>query len=91
MDPKKPGEFWKVVNRAKSNNSKGVIQPIEKDDGSLAGSDEEIFTEMKKRYGKESLDVKAHDEDWFNSVEQEIKDISTVEEAAIKDNMYLQD
>ena len=21
LDPKKPGEFWKVVNRAKSNNS----------------------------------------------------------------------
>ena len=91
MDPKKPGEFWKVVNRAKSNNSKGVIQPIVKEDGSLAVSDEEIFTEMKKRYGKESLDVKAHDEDWFNSVEQEIKDVSTVEEAAIKDNSYLQD
>ena len=62
-DPKKPGEFWRVVNRAKSNNSKGVIQPIEKEDESLAVSDEEIFTEMKKRYGKESL------EDWFNSVE----------------------
>ena len=46
---------------------------------------------MKKRYDKESLDVKAYDEDWFNSVEQEIKDISTVEEAAIKDNSYLQD
>ena len=83
MDPKKHGEFWKVVNRAKRNNSKGVIQPLEKEDGSLAVSDEEIFTEMKKRYGKESLDVKAHDEDWFNSVEQEIKDISTVEEVAI--------
>ena len=33
MDPKKPGEFWKVVNRGKSNNSKGVIQPIEKNMG----------------------------------------------------------
>ena len=39
MDPKKPDEFWKIVNRAKSNNSKGVIQPIEKEDGSLAVSD----------------------------------------------------
>ena len=79
MDPKKPGEFWKVVNRAKSNNSKVVIQPIEKEDGSLAVSGEEILTERKKRCGKESLDVKAHNEDWFHSVEQEIKNISTVQ------------
>ena len=57
----------------------------------MAVSYDEIFTEMKKRYGKESLDVKAYYEDWFNSVKQEIKDISTVDEAAIQDNRYLQD
>ena len=91
MDPKKPGEFLQSCNRVKSNSNKGVIQPIEKEGGSLAVSYDTIFTEMKKRYGKESLDVKAYNGDWFNSVKQEIKDISTVDEAAIHESRYLQD
>ena len=60
MDLKKPDEFLKVVNRVKCNNTKGVIQPIKKEDGSLVVSYDEILTEMKKRYGKESLDVKVY-------------------------------
>ena len=58
LDKKKTGEFWKVVNRVKKDNVKGVVQPIKRDCGSLAVTDEEIFNEMKGRYGKETLDVK---------------------------------
>ena len=35
--------------------SKSVVQPICRDDGTL---DEELLSEKKKIYGKESLDVK---------------------------------
>ena len=43
------------------------MQHICRDDGSLAVSGEGIFTEMKKRYGKESLEV-----NWYNSIEEEM-------------------
>ena len=33
-------------------------------DVSLAVSDAEVFIEMKKRYDKESLEVKDYDEEW---------------------------
>ena len=48
------------------------MQPICREDGSLAVSDEEIFKELKKRYGKESLDVKDYDIDWYESVENDV-------------------
>ena len=62
------------MNRVKKDNVKGVIQPIKRDDGSMAVTDEEIFNEMKGRYGKETLDLKNHDEDWYNMEESKIKD-----------------
>ena len=43
--------------------SKSVVRPIKKDEGSLAVEDEDIFHEMKTRYGKESIDVKDYDEE----------------------------
>ena len=41
-----------VVNNARKTNSKSVVQPIMRDDGTVAVTDEEIFEGMKKRYGK---------------------------------------
>ena len=88
LDPRKPGEFWKVVNRVKNTNVKGVVQPIKREDGSLAVTDEEIFSEMKMRYGKETLDVKTYDNEWYNSVENEVNDILDVEQSTIKDSHF---
>ena len=84
LDPKKPGEFWKVVNRVKKDDVKGVVQPIKRDDGSLAVTDEE----MKGRYGKETLDVNNYDEDWYNMVEKEVKNRLMTEESKIKDPQF---
>ena len=72
MDPRKPEQFWKIVNKERKSTSKSVVQPICREDGSLAVSDEEIFKELKKRYGKESLDVKDYDIDWYESVENDV-------------------
>ena len=69
----KPDQFWKVVNKERKNLGKSVVQPICREDGSLAVSDEEIFIELKKRYGKESLDVKEYDKEWYDTVENEVK------------------
>ena len=73
MDPRKPGEFWRIVNRVRKDNTKGVVQPIVRGDGTVAITDEEIFEEMKLRYGKETLDVKTYNEDWYSEVEEEVK------------------
>ena len=43
MDPRKPQQFWKIVNKERKSTSKSVVQPIRREDGSLAVSDEEIF------------------------------------------------
>ena len=64
--------FWKIVNKERKSTSKSVVQPICREDGSLAVSDEEIFIELKKRYGKESLDVKDYVKDWYESVENDV-------------------
>ena len=85
MDPRKPGEFWRIVNRVRKNSTKGVVQPIVREDGSVAITDEEIFQEMKLRYGKESLDVKTYDEEWYYEVEEEVKTRVEKEEAFIKE------
>ena len=73
MDPRKPGQFWKIVNKERKVIGKSVVQPICREDGSLAVDDEDIFQELKKRYGKESLDVKNHDAEWFKWVEEEME------------------
>ena len=69
LDPRKPEQFWKIVNKERKSTSKSVVQAICREDGSLIVSDEEIFIELKKRYGKESIDVKDYDKDWYESVE----------------------
>lgn len=43
MDPRKPGQFWKIVNKERKVIGKGVVQPICREDGSLAVNDEDIF------------------------------------------------
>ena len=58
MDSTKASQFWKVVNKYRKNESKSVVQPKRRDYRSLAVSVDEIFDEMRKRYGKESLDAK---------------------------------
>ena len=42
-------------------------------------TDEEIFQEMKKRYGKETLDVKEDNPGWFETVEEEAR-VKTIDE-----------
>ena len=78
----------KVVNRVKKDNVKGVVQPIKRDEGSLAVTDGEIFDEMKGRYGKETLDMKNYDEDWYNMAEKEVKKRLMTEESKIKDPQF---
>ena len=56
MDPKKLSQFWRVVNNGRMTMCKSVGQPIVRDDGTLAETDEEIYQEMEKRYGKESCE-----------------------------------
>ena len=41
------------------------MQPVSSDDGSLAEVDKEIFKVMKKRYGKETLQVNEDDKEWY--------------------------
>lgn len=31
LDPKKPSQFWKIINRARKEESKGVVQPIKRE------------------------------------------------------------
>ena len=88
MDPKKPSQFWKVVNNGRKARCKTVVQPIKRDDGTLAVSDEEIFEEIKERYGKESLDVKEDEPDWYECVEQEGKNRNEIEIHNIKESTY---
>ena len=54
-----------------------MVQPIKREDGTLAVSDKEIFDEMKKRYGKEGLEVKENEPAWYELVEKETLAIRT--------------
>ena len=47
ISPHKRDQFWKIVNSERKGSSKTEVQPICRYDGSLAVSDEDIFTEMK--------------------------------------------
>ena len=66
-----------MINKSQTN-IKSTIQPIIRQDGSYAISDNEIITEMKLQYGKKSLEVKNSDPDWYieieNFVENKIED-----------------
>ena len=77
MDPKKPQQFWNVFNNNRKNEVKPTIQPIKKQDGTYAICDLEIIEEMKSQYGKESLNVKNTNPEWYNEVENFVK--STIE------------
>lgn len=90
MDPKKPSQFWQVVNKERKTKSKSVVQPILRDDGTLAVTDEEIFVEIKKRYGKETLDVRERNPTWYAEVEQEAELTNETERKNIKVNSYSQ-
>ena len=83
MESRKPEQFWKIVNKERKSTSKSVVQPICREDVSLAVSAEEIFSELKKRYGKESLYVKEYDKDWYESVENDVLQISREHEEEI--------
>ena len=47
-----------------------------------------FFKEMKKRYGKETLQVKEDDEEWYCSVEQERKERLQTEQDKIASRDY---
>ena len=57
-----------MVNNERKQKGKSVVQPIKRDANSLAATDEEIFYEMRKLYGKETLEVKEIDPEWYDSV-----------------------
>ena len=73
LDPNKPQQFWNVINKNRKNEVKPTIQPIKKQDGTYPISDLEIIEEMKSQYGKESLDVKNTNPEWYNEVENFVK------------------
>ncbi|MCW4261357.1 MAG: reverse transcriptase domain-containing protein [Candidatus Thiodiazotropha endolucinida] len=91
MDPRKPAQFWKIVNKVRKDNSKCVVQPIKRGDGSLAVTDEDIFVEMKERYGKESLDVKELNSQWYEEVEEEADIRRAIEEDRISHPAFRED
>ena len=49
----------------------------------MAVTDEEIFKEMKERYGKEILDVKEFESQWYEKVENETSSRIKIEEKVI--------
>ena len=75
------------MNNERKKECKSVVQLNVRDDGTLEVTDEEIFQEMKKRYGKERLDVNENDHDWYLPVEQEAK--SKNEQVTIKKGTIL--
>ena len=58
MNSTNPQQFWSIINKGRKDITRSVVQPIKRQDGSYAVEDLEIVTEMKRHYGKESLDVK---------------------------------
>ena len=90
LNPRKPSQFWNIVNNARKDSCKTVVQPIRREDNSLAVTDEEIFVEMKKRYGRESLDVKDYDEEWYYSIEQEMKERMQLKQEAMQSEDFLE-
>ena len=73
LDPKNPQQFWNVINKNRKNEVKATIQPIKRQDGSNVISDLEIIEEMKLQYGRESLDVKSTNPEWYDEVESFVK------------------
>ena len=67
LDPKTSDQFWRVINSERKQKGKNVVQPIKRDDNSLAVTDEEIFYEMRKFYGKETLEMKEIGPEWYDS------------------------
>ena len=74
IDPKNPQKFWNIINKGRKDATRSVVQPIKRQDGSYAVEDLEIVAEMKKHYGKESLDVKDKKPEWYNMVERQVKE-----------------
>ena len=83
-----PGQFCRVANNERKKKCNSLVQPVKRDDGTLAVTDEGIFEEMKKRYGKETLAVKEKDPAWYDSVEQEAKDKNESEHLNNRDRKY---
>ena len=54
----------------------------------LAVTDEEIFKEMKDRYGKETLDVKELESQWYEKVEKDTSSRIRIEENRISDPSF---
>ena len=75
----------------RKDNTKTVVQPIKRDDGSLAVTDEEIFIEMKERYGKETLDVKESKPQWYKEVEEETERRIKIVEERIRQPAFRED
>ena len=79
LDPKNPNKFWSLINKTRNNYNKPVIQPILRNDNSLAVDDEDIYKEMKILYGQEKLAVKDHLPEWYEKVKQDVVQIEETE------------
>ncbi|XP_052817997.1 uncharacterized protein LOC128244019 [Mya arenaria] len=83
LDPRKPEKFWKIINKHRSDESKCAVQPIVKEDLSLAVSDVEIFQEMKQKYGKETLEVKEKCHTHYYQIENQVETIENDERMSL--------
>jgi len=88
MDTNNCAIFWKVVNGVRLEESKGVVQPVKREDGTMAITDEEICVEMQKRYGKKTLEVQTEKPDWYKEVEEEVGNVRSTLKRRIHESTY---
>ena len=84
LDPKKPQQFWNVINKNHTNESKPNVQSIKRIDGSHTITEQEIIHEMKQQYGKENLEIKHTQTEWYNEVENCVSDVINITNNSLK-------
>ena len=75
-----------MENHQKHEKIRATIQPIVPEDNSLAVKDEEIFQQLKLKYGKENFNVKTSEPLWFQQVEDEVVSMEKIEREQLRGN-----
>lgn len=83
-----PENLWKIVNNTRRSETKGIVQPIRTENNALVVSDSEIFDEIKKKYGKETLEVSERHLRRFIKVEEDMRQYITTQSQRIMDASY---
>ncbi|CAH1773859.1 unnamed protein product, partial [Owenia fusiformis] len=78
---------WKIVARYNGPKTKCVIQPIIRQDGTIAVTDKEITEAFMVKYGNEIMSVQSHSI-WYNYVENTVERILTTQRAIITETNY---